>query len=175
MAKADKKDGVVPTKAPPPQIVESTELAPPARHTGRLYPVAGCAITQCPTNLDLDTNNGKALAIAASNPSDLEITDGRGLTAVFTHYLIFADQSVDEETGEVSEFPRTVLYTREGLTFRTSSEHMPHKIAQICDLFGEGGWGQGIRIRISERRSRKTGRTYHDLRIEPHEDNGDDN
>lgn len=152
-----------PDPAPPTETTAITEVR---RHTGRMYPVPGCSLADCPTNLDLNTHRGKALAIAASNPSDLEIHDECGIVDTFTNYLIFHDSQIDEDTGEVSEFPRTVLFTRGGLTYRTSSEHMPHKIAQICDLFGESGWRDGIKLRIMERRSRKTGRTYHDLRVE---------
>jgi hypothetical protein len=128
-------------------------------------PRPGCSLAECPTNLDLDTDEGKAMAFSAMSPGDLDIGNEGYVEFVATKFLIFPDTRLDEETGEVIEFSRTVFFGTDGQTYRTSGEMMPHRVKALCQLFSPERWKQGIKLRVSERRSRKTLRTYHDIRI----------
>jgi hypothetical protein len=135
-----------------------------AGHNGRMYPVVGASLLDCPTNLDLTSTAGKALALAAGNPSDMEFDKNGVLEIVATHYLIFPEERVDPETGEVGTFARTVLFDQAGDIFRTSAAHAPHRIQSVLDLFGPEAWAKGIPFVIRERKG-KRGFTYHDIRI----------
>lgn len=132
--------------------------------TWALMPTKGAPLSRCPTSLDLTSPRGKALAIAAGNPSDLDCTDGKPLEIVVTDWLVFWDASADEATGELSEFPRTVFFTREGKTFRTSSAHAPARLQAILDLYDESDWKRGITIVVTPRMGKRK-RVYHDIRV----------
>lgn len=142
-------------------------VLPAVKPHGRLYPTQGTALAQCPTNLDLSSYEGKQLAIAAGNPSDFQMDEGGQICIMATHYLIFPDVSEDPETGELKEFARTVLFDASGQIYRTTSAHAPHRIAAVLDLYDASEWTRGIPFVIRERRSKKTGRVYHDIRVGP--------
>jgi hypothetical protein len=135
-----------------------------------IEPARDARLDQCPTNLDLSTWQGKVLALAAGSPADLVIPDNGVLAITATHYFLFPDIGQDPESGEIKEFTRTVLYDREGRTYRTTSGHAPHRIKAILELISADEWAKGIPFVISERRSRATGRTYHDIRPSPTRD-----
>jgi hypothetical protein len=155
----------------PTPTVQPVEYRPPENnsvvegHRGRLYPSKDLPLHQCPSNIDHTTYRGKQLLLAAGNPSDI-VFDQHGTATIYaTNYLIFPDEGVDPETGEIRTYARTCLFTKDGLVFRTTSAHAPHRIAAACDLFGPLEWAAGIPFLIRERRSHKTGRTYHDIRL----------
>lgn len=133
-------------------------------HTGRLYPRQDAQLCECPTSLDLKTDHGKALALAAGNPADLEI--GReGYIIVEAHnFLIQPAEKVDEETGELHQYIKTTLFTRDGQMFHTTAAHMPHRIAATIDLFPRAFRDHPVHYLIRPRVG-KRGRTYHDIRL----------
>lgn len=133
-------------------------------HHGRLYPQKDTPLKDCPTNLDWTKREHKALAFAAGNPGDIEFSKDGSVLVVATHFLVFPEYREDPETGEVSEFARTVLFTKDGQTFRTTSAHAPHRIAAACDLFSAKEWASGIPFLIKQRMG-KQGRIYHDIRL----------
>lgn len=120
----------------------------------------------CPTSYDLNTNEGKVAVINAKSPGNLIVRPNEPLEMVATNYLIYPDKVVNEETGELEEICRTVLFDQHGNTFVTSSEHFPDKLRDIENVFGPAIWSNGIRFSISERRNRSNTRTYHDCRIQ---------
>lgn len=117
------------------------------------------------TNLDLKTHAGKSRLINAMSPSDLGFDEDGCCYFCAVQYVIYPDQSEDPETGEISRFTRTVLISADGRTFRTSSEGAPRKLKAALALWSPEDWAGGIPFVITERRSRKTGRTYHDLKV----------
>jgi hypothetical protein len=133
-----------------------------------MIPKAGTALANCPTNLDLTTKKGKALAIAAGNPSDLEPDKNGVLKIRATHYIIFPDVRMDEETGEMSEFCRTVFFTKEGDIFRTSAQHGPARLGALLSLYTPAEWIDGIPLLIRVRKSKRD-RFYHDIRVDTSE------
>jgi hypothetical protein len=118
------------------------------------------------TNLDLTTNRGKALFLAAGNPGSIQFDEHGRMCILATHFVIFPDTSVDPETGEEREFTRTVLFDASGQTYRTSSAYAPRRLRAALALWTASDWASGIPFVITERKSRKTGRTYHDMRVE---------
>ena len=129
------------------------------------------SLRDCPTNQDWSKREHKALAFAAGNPGDIEFGKDGSVIVVATHFLVFPEEREDPETGELSTFARTVLFTRDGQTFRTTSAHAPHRIAAACDLFDSKEWAKGIAFQIRQRLG-KNQRIYHDIRlaIEPKKD-----
>jgi hypothetical protein len=133
--------------------------------TGQLQINRDMPLSECPTNLDLKTRHGKASALAAMSPGTLEFTPEGTMRITATHWICFPDDGVDPETGEISEFTRTVFFDAAGNTYRTSSAHAPKRLSAILQLFGPDEWAAGLPLEIVERKSRKTGRTYHDIRV----------
>lgn len=147
--------------APVPALPAPVEIVP----TGRLIPAQGLSLDQCPTSLDFGTEEGRIMALAALGESDY-VFDANGTCEIAAvHYLVTPGEAVDPETGELERFPRTVLIDQAGKTLVTTSKVIPHRLAAVIDLWGPGPWKPPLRIVIMERRSRRTGRTYHDLRM----------
>lgn len=155
--KQDSDTKVAVTSFVPPQM-------PSVRH-GRLMPSPGAALPDCPTNLDLTTVQGKMTLYNALNPGDVAFDENGECHITARYYVVYPDEGIDQETGEVSQFNRTVLIDASGQIWRTTSAHAPHRIAAALDLFTAEDWERGIRFQVRERRSKKTGRTYHDIRI----------
>lgn len=118
------------------------------------------------TNLDLATHRGKALFLNAGNPGDLALQGEGQVRILATNFLLYPDMGTDPETGEERQFTRTVLFDAQGCTYRTTSEFVPRRMRAALALWSAEDWAKGIPFVITERRSRKTGRTYHDLRVE---------
>jgi len=118
------------------------------------------------TNLDLATPRGKAMLLAAMSPADIDFDAGGRAKILATNYVLLPDEGTDPETGEVRSFVRTILIGKDGLTYRSTSESMPRRLKAALALWTPAEWAAGILFVITERKSRKTGRTYHDLRVE---------
>lgn len=117
------------------------------------------------TNLDLTTYQGKALILKAGSPGDYEVRSDKPLAMIVHAYAVFPDTAVNEETGEVSEFVRTVLFDKDGKTFRTSAAHAPTRFLIAASLFTPQQWQAGIPFIIKARTSKRD-RVYHDIQID---------
>lgn len=140
-------------------------ILPPEGNRAVTIPTHGMRINECPTNLDLATMRGKAMMLKAMSPSDLEVDVMQPVRITATNWVLIPDQSVDEETGEVSQFIRTVFIDANGTIFRTSSAHSPFRLRAMLELFNEKEWAVGIPLVIGVRKS-KRGRLYHDFQID---------
>lgn len=121
-------------------------------------------ITQCPTNLDLSSATGRALAFAAGNPADYRLDD-KGMCKIVAHkWLAYPDEAEDPETGEVRQFARIVLFDRDGRFFKTTSAWGLRRLKAAIELYDEMEWRLGVPFVISARLS-KLNRVYHDIRI----------
>jgi hypothetical protein len=127
----------------------------------------GTVLVECPTSLDLTTSKGKAWAINAMGESDAFFDPDKPAEFTATDWLLMPGEATDEETGEVKQFTWLVLFDAEGKTAKTTSEVIPHRVYQMLSLYSVTEWHAGIKVRLLVRRSRKSGRTYHDLRIVP--------
>ncbi len=149
------------------ELKESTEIAVQNGQTNNMVPATGTPITRCPTNLNLSTNKGRALAVNGASPANYEVTADKPLHIVATHWLILPDGQVDEETGEVREFPRVVLYDAEGKTFRTTGIAAPAKIKLLSDMYDSDAWARGIPLLVTVLPSKKRkGAHWHDIRVD---------
>ena len=134
-----------------------------------LLPQQGTPIDRCPTSLDLTTERGKARAINCMGEADIVIGDNHMVEMRVCDYLAYPVSTVDEETGEQREYVDLVLFDEDGHFFKTSSVVAPHKFVAMLRLYGPERWRAGISIVIAERKARKSGRTYHELRVIPEE------
>ena len=116
--------------------------------------------------LDLTTERGQAMLVAAGSPGELALDETGRLSMVLCDFACFWDTEVDEETGEIKEFVRSVFYAPDGRTFRTTSNHAPHFFARCVDVYGLERVKAGLPIRICERVSRREKRRYHDFKID---------
>lgn len=116
--------------------------------------------------LDLTTERGKALLVAAGSPGDLDLDQTGRLEMMLSDFACFWDSEIDEESGEIKEFPRSVFYAPDGRTFRTTSVHAPHFFARVVDVYGLDRVKGGIPIRVCLRISKREKRQYHDFKID---------
>lgn len=121
-------------------------------------------LADCPTNLDLTTDRGKALAFNALGESDYAINAGEQVRIKATNYLVYPGESVDDETGEVSQYAWLVIFDASGKFVKTTSEVITQRLALALKMFSKSEWEAGIPLVIIPRQSRRTGRTYHDVR-----------
>lgn len=147
------------------ETTEHAEPIPLCSIDGRLVPKKGESIREARTNIDCTTREGKAMVFAGMSPADVDFDQNGQAFILATHWLVFADQTIDEKTGQVSHHSRTVLYDKDGNTFRTTADSAPHRIQAALDMFGPEVWAEGIPFRIRERVSKREKRTYHDIRI----------
>lgn len=160
-----------PMKQPLLEIDESGEPAwdmrpvPVAPQSRSIVPAQGTPIAACPSNIDVSTARGKALLLKGSSPGELSIPDGGELRMVATHWLIVPDTQVDEKSGELKEFCRTVLFDVRGQHFRTTAAHGPFRLRSMLELYSPQEWAAGIPLVVSVRKS-KRGTTYHDIQID---------
>jgi hypothetical protein len=142
---------------------------PPAEllpQPGSYHLQAGDAEMSGLTNLNLADPRDKVRFFNALNPPNMGFDENGVMTITATHFVLFPDEGEDPETGEVRQFTRAVLIDPVGNTASTTSAFAPRRLRAAMLLWGPEQWAQGIRFVLTERRSRKTGRTYHDLRVE---------
>ena len=164
------------------EINRAIEIAEVAKtQTIQIEDVSGLKVARrvplqsCPTNIDTSTYRGKVLLLAAKNPADVVIDpnskdeEGRAYIIITAHYyLVYPDEILDDASGEVKQFQRTVFISEVGKTFKTSSPFAVQRIKDVTDLFGPDVWNSGVRLRITERKSRNPKRQspYHDIRLD---------
>lgn len=101
----------------------------------------------------------------AGSPGDIIFGQDGKVRIKAVAYLLMPEEVVSVETGEPTVVARTILYGADGRHWRTTSATAPHALHRILQLWSADEWAAGIEIEISERRSPKTGRTYHDMRV----------
>lgn len=123
-------------------------------------------LADCPTNLDLSTPIGKALAFNALGESDYELTPEGPTRIEAVSYLVYPATMWNEETGEINEFSWIVLFDKLGKTVKTTSDVVKQRIIQVLSMYSPAEWKQGIKLLVVPRVSRKSKRVYHDVRID---------
>lgn len=132
---------------------------------GRWVPAKVEGLSGIRHTLDLETERGKAALVAAGSPGELALDETARLNMTLCDFACFWDTDVDEETGEIKEFVRSVFYAPDGRTFRTTSNHAPHFFARCVDVYGIERVKAGLPITICERVSRREKRRYHDFKV----------
>jgi hypothetical protein len=141
---------------------EGREVVP---NRGRLIPADDAPSSAWPTNLDLDSWEGNAALLAALGEGDVQVADLHGEPFPTRHYIVTPGERIDPDTGEVSNFPRLVLIGPDGRTLVTTSAVVPHRMVAVLERWGPGPWDPPLPLVVLERRARRTGRTYHELRM----------
>lgn len=108
---------------------------------------------------------GRKMLIQASNPGDLEIGKDGTLRVTVYHWLVMPASHTDEDTGEISEYTSVVLFDREGRHYKSASAYAISRLSIMVGLYQREEWDGGIPLVIRERKGR-SGRTYHDWRID---------
>jgi hypothetical protein len=133
------------------------------------------SIKDCPTNIPLDTREGKVMLFNVGNPADITIDqshlDDKGRPYIILqvrYYVGYPEDFINNDTGEVTEGTRYAFITVNGEVFKTSSGHAWQRVKALLELFSVAEWDEGISVRITERKSRNPQRQspYHDIRIE---------
>lgn len=151
--------------APEAPLAVTTVCVLPGVYGGLAIPRIDTAPQLFPRTFALGDYHGKAMLMAAANPSDYK-PDQNGVVRIrVRHWIVLPDQRITEETGEVRDFPRTVLFDAQGKHFRTSAPHAPQRLYAAMQLFEAEEWARGIPFVISLRRGLR-GRDYHDIRLD---------
>jgi hypothetical protein len=150
-----------PTEPPPPA---PTGLTPAVPRHGRLVPAPDTPLSDCPTNLHLGTPEGKRLAFNAASASDDSVPVGGRAHIRARWYIVHPAEQVDETTGELRHFARTVLIDDDGRTLSSCSDVLPHQLARALGLFTPADWEAGIEFEIVSRARKRGPGNYHDLR-----------
>lgn len=127
------------------------------------------ALAARPTNIDTSTPDGKALAVNASGIADHYLPESGEAQFAIHRYLVTPGEDIDEETGELRLYPKTVLIAPDGSTFGSASLVILRRLASIVSNYGPGPWEPPIPVLLFERKAKRTGRRYHDLKILPTE------
>src|SRR5258707_8312850 len=72
-----------------------------AKLNGALVVRQDTPLAECPTNLDLTTPRGKAIAFNCQSAGDQEISANAPTKILATNYLVYPASRIDDETGEV--------------------------------------------------------------------------
>lgn len=123
-------------------------------------------LADCPTNLDLKSEIGRALAFNALGESDYEITNTTPTRIEAVSYLVYPCEVWDEETGEINQFCWIVLFDKLGKTVKTTSDVVKKGIVQLLSMYSPAEWQQGIKLLVEPRVSRKSKRVYHAVKID---------
>lgn len=130
-----------------------------------LLPAPDTPLPLCPHNFPADTFAGKAMLLKASGPGDMDVEPGKPLRFCAVYWALIPGEAVNEETGEVVNLVHTVLMTKEGKTFRSSSAHLPSRILAASMMFSEEEWKEGIPLIVEMKKGRR-GRMYHEVNID---------
>lgn len=143
------------------------ESSPQQLCLAALLPPKGTAISQCPTNIDVRTLRGRAMLVKAGSPGDYEVRDGAPLRLVATHWLVMPDTVDRQETGEVADVTRVVLYDAAGKTFRTTGVGSVPTLLRLLQAYTRQEWAGGIPLVVVSRPSKRyRGATYQDIQVD---------
>jgi hypothetical protein len=151
--------------SPDPPVNEVAVIPSPIRRPPTLMPAADSLPGDWPSNLDLSTPQGKAALINAGNPPVWSPVDGGVYRILATHWIVYPDERVDEETGAVSVFARTCFIDATGQCVKLSNDWAPRRLHAMLALYSPEEWAAGIEIECYTAASRRKGQTYGSFRI----------
>lgn len=118
-----------------------------------------------PTSLDKTEPSQRAAIFNAGNPADVTCPLGGKVTFTACHWLMYIDERMDEESGEVKALAVLVLFDCDGKTFKTFSQFAPRRLKAALELYAPDQWINGVTFVVTDRASKMPGRHYHDIRI----------
>lgn len=118
------------------------------------------------TTIDVDTLEGELrLANAMVSTSDEQLANVVGEKLHITDYLVHTKEYEDEQSGEVIEGVRVLIYDNEGFSYVSSSPVVAENLHTFIDKFGIDRFKSGeIKILVKENKSR-SGRSYQTLAV----------
>lgn len=137
----------------------------PTKLSRSLVPELGTPIQLCPSNLDMNTVEGRSLAINAIGSQDLNLDANGRISFLCMKYLVYQVERLNQETGEMECWPRTVFFNENGETFATTSIVVPDALAAMLALFSDEDWERGIPVRIITKPNQRGVGSHHELRI----------
>jgi hypothetical protein len=118
-----------------------------------------------PTSLDYTTARGQAMIVRLSGPPTMTVAEAGEKEYAVVDYLIHPAESVDEDTGELSQFVRCSLLLADGRTISTSGPLVCRKWLLILRMCGQPSEDRPIAVRFARRSSRRQGRIYDDIEL----------
>ena len=106
------------------------------------------------TSLDLALPVGKARLLAAMEQVDEELWETHGTSRPVQDVVVWVQEEVDQQTGELVTRRRTVLVSPDGSTAGTSSMYAFRALKRIVILYGRPPWVPALVIRPVRKHSR---------------------
>jgi hypothetical protein len=143
-------------------------IASPSK--GELIPsfqcVPGQPLSTCPTNLDLTSPRGAAIAFNVSTAADYQLSAEAPTKIKATNYIAFPAEVTNQDTGEINQVTFVALIDKDGKFVKTTSEVVASRVASALSMYTKKHWTDGIPFVLSPKVNPKTKRTYHDIRID---------
>lgn len=126
-----------------------------------LVPFGNVAPQSLWASFDVTTTEGKVRALEAMQGTDTVPIDGvldqvLYVTDIFAHRVQMANQ----ETGEMVDADRIVLFGQDGTAYACVSAGVARSLQAICGLFGAPPWHPAMALRVSRKRTRQGRTTY---------------
>ena len=99
------------------------------------------------------TVEDKKLVYNALESADVLLNDVVGETIKVKDYYCEEKQVLDEETGELKNKYRTILFDVDGKTYATGSYGIFNAVMRLTAIFGEPSWEDGIAVTVTKQKT----------------------
>lgn len=148
---------------PQPSPTSETALAPMPAAPDVLAPFRDGSHPDYWTSLPLDTDQGKALVLAARLNKLPELREGVGRRVNLAHVLMHPAEKHDDKTGETIDLLRMVLIDADGSMHECYATGVSKALRVLFQTFGPPPWPKGLPLTV---RQVKTSRGYLMLSLE---------
>lgn len=112
-----------------------------------------------------ETDEQKAALYKAMSQPDRKMSDFINTKIKVTDLYIEVVEIADEETGEVNQLPRVVLFCEDGTTYASISKGIFNAIKRLCAVYGMPHWEKPIPLKIIQTTAKN--RKFLNLIVEP--------
>lgn len=98
-----------------------------------------CTITPDPNNME----QAKVIYNAMNNPTH-KLSDFVNKEIVVENFLVEVTEMANEETGELTNAPKCVLISPDGVSYLATSKGVFNSLRNACVAFGMAPWPGGI-------------------------------
>ena len=95
-----------------------------------------------------ETDEQKAALYKAMNQPDRKMGDFINTKIKVVDLYIEVVEIADEETGEMNQLPRVVLFTDDGTTYASISKGIFNAVKRLCAVYGMPHWENPIPLKI---------------------------
>jgi len=149
---ADEFDGTTPAGMPLVPYGGTPQQVQPYNPVG--------AIGQFYCNWHIESMADKALALRYQGEADRKGADVVGQTIAIERFLCHPAESVNDKTGEVEYFTRTILIDPDGGTVAFGSNGILKWLGRFVTMFGRGPWHPPLVVRVKQVQTGRKNRTY---------------